>query len=64
MKRLEQKKKLREKLPNALVPPMIQSESVDNPKDGADVVSNFYSEREGDKPTRKKVKKKVKKKNK
>ena len=59
MKRLEQKKKLREKLPNALVPPMIQSESVDNPKDSADVVSNFYSEREGDKPTRKKVKKKV-----
>ena len=42
-----------------MVPPMIQSESVDNPKDGADVVSNFYSEREGDNPTRKKVKKKV-----
>ena len=59
MKRLKQKKKLREKLPNALVPPMIQSESVDNPKDGADVVSNFHSEREGDKPVRKKVKKKV-----
>jgi 5'-deoxynucleotidase YfbR-like HD superfamily hydrolase len=58
MKRLKQKKKLREKLPNALVPPMIQSESVDNPQDGADVVSNFYSEREGD-STRKKVKKKV-----
>jgi hypothetical protein len=37
---------------------MIQSESVDNPQDGADVVSNFYSEREGD-STRKKVKKKV-----
>ena len=30
-----------------------------DPKDGADVVSNFYSEREGDKPTRKKVKKRV-----
>lgn len=58
MKRLEQKKKLREKLPKALVPPLIQLESVDNPKDGADVVSNFYSEREGD-STRKKVKKKV-----
>lgn len=63
MKRLDQKRKLREKLPNALVPPMIQlPESVDNPQDGADVVSNFYSEREGDKSTRKKVKKKVKKK--
>ena len=60
MKRLDQKKKLRKKLPNALVPPMIQlPEGVDNPRDGADVVSNFYSEREGDKPIRKKVKKKV-----
>ena len=59
MKRLDQKKKLKQKLPNALVPPMINLESVDNPKDGADVVSNFYSEREGGKPTRKKVKKKV-----
>jgi hypothetical protein len=37
MKRSDQKKKLRKKLPNALVPPMIQFESVDNPKDGADV---------------------------
>ena len=37
MKRLEQKKKLREKLPNALVPPMIQLEGVDNPKDDGDV---------------------------
>ena len=47
-------------MPNALVPPMIQlPEGVDNPKDGADVVANFYSEREGDKPIRKKVKKKV-----
>jgi len=59
MKRLDQKRKLRKKLPNALVPPMIQFESVDNPKDGADVVSNFYSEREGSKPIRKKVQKKV-----
>jgi|LUMP01.1.fsa_nt_gb hypothetical protein len=46
MKRLDQKRKLRQKLPNALVPPMVQFESVDNPKDGADVVANFYSERE------------------
>lgn len=37
IKRSDQKKKLREKLPNALVPPMVQQESVDNPKDGADV---------------------------
>ena len=60
LRRLDQKRKLRKKLPNALVPPMIQlPESVDNPQDGADVVSNFYSEREGDKPIRKKVKKKV-----
>jgi len=47
LKRLDQKRKLRKKLPNALVPPMIQlPESVDNPQDGADVVANFYSERE------------------
>ena len=60
LRRLDQKRKLRKKLPNALVPPMIQlPESVDNPQDGADVVANFYSEREGDKPIRKKVKKKV-----
>ena len=38
LKRLDQKEKLRKKLPNALVPPMIQlPESVDSPKDGADV---------------------------
>ena len=60
LRRLDQKRKLRKKLPNALVPPMIQlPEGVDNPQDGADVVANFYSEREGDKPIRKKVKKKV-----
>ena len=38
---------------------LIQIQEALDPKDGADVVSNFYSEREGDKPTRKKVKKKV-----
>ena len=45
MKRLDQKKKLRKKLPNALVPPMIQLEGVDNPKDGADVQLNHQLER-------------------
>ena len=46
MKRLEQKKKLRKKLPNALVPPMIQlPEGVNNPKDGADVQLNHQLER-------------------
>ena len=59
MKRLDQKRKLRKKLPNALVPPMIQSESVDNPRDGADVQLNHQLERANSKPTRKKVKKKV-----
>jgi hypothetical protein len=59
MKRLDQKKKLRQKLPNALVPPLIQSESVDNPRDGADVQLNHHLERADSKPTRKKVKKKV-----
>ena len=38
---------------------LIQIQEALDPKDGADVVSNFYSEREGGKPTRKKVKKKV-----
>ncbi len=45
MKRLEQKKKLRKKLPNALVPPMINLESVENPQDGADVQLNHQLER-------------------
>ena len=46
MKRLKQKKKLREKLPNALVPPLIQlPEGVNNPKDGADVQLNHQLER-------------------
>lgn len=38
---------------------LIRIQEALDPKDGADVVSNFYSEREGGKPTRKKVKKKV-----
>ena len=37
---------------------LIRIQEALDPKDGADVVSNFYSEREGD-STRKKVKKKV-----
>ena len=45
MKRLDQKRKLRKKLPNALVSPMVQRESVDNPKDGADVQLNHNLER-------------------
>ena len=63
LKRLDQQRKLKERLPNVVTTnPFGQNfmrEGVDNPKDGADVVSNFYSEREGDKPIRKKVKKKV-----
>ncbi len=45
MKRLDQKRKLKQKLPNALVPPMINLESVNNPKDGADVQLNHRLER-------------------
>jgi len=38
---------------------LIRIQEALDPKDGADVVSNFYSEREGNKPVRKKVKKRV-----
>ena len=63
LKRVDQQRKLKERLPNVVTTnPFGQNfmrEGVDNPKDGADVVSNFYSEREGDRSVRKKVKKKV-----
>ena len=63
LKRIDQQRKLKERLPNVVTTnPFGQNfvrEGVDNPQDGADVVSNFYSEREGNKPVRKKVKKKV-----
>ena len=51
LQRVDQQRKLKERLPNVVTTnPFGQNfmrEGVDNPKDGADVVSNFYSEREG-----------------
>ena len=63
LKRLDQQRKLKERLPNVVTTnPFGQNfmrEGVDNPKDGADVQLNHQLEREGSKPIRKKVKKKV-----
>ena len=63
LKRIDQQRKLKERLPNVVTThPLGQNfmrEGVDNPKDGADVQLNHRLEREGSKPIRKKVKKKV-----